>query len=152
MPNSRFALHGNRPFLIHGLCAFFLPLIHSKNAPFSGRSGPLLTPVSTAPFFARLSVHGLHFTVYAPSSGENKKGEKSYIAGYFGVTFSVTFGATSRVPWSHNPDLLNGRLGNCKIGGCKETRQPFANLSPTLRQPFGNLLAALCQPFLPTPL
>ena len=25
--------------------------------------GPLLRPVSTAPFFASLSVHGLHFTV-----------------------------------------------------------------------------------------
>ena len=23
MPNSRFALHGKRPSLIHGLCAFF---------------------------------------------------------------------------------------------------------------------------------
>ena len=23
MPNSRFALHGERPSLIHGLCAFF---------------------------------------------------------------------------------------------------------------------------------
>ena len=44
-------------------------------------------------------------------------------------------------PWRHKPALLNGRFGNCKIGGCKETRQPFANLSPTLRQPF-----------LPTPL
>ena len=28
---------------------------------------PLLTPVSTTPFFASVSVHGLHFTVYAPS-------------------------------------------------------------------------------------
>ena len=39
--------------LIHGLCAFFRPL---------------LTPLSTAPFFASLSIHGLHFTVYAPSN------------------------------------------------------------------------------------
>ena len=38
---------------IHGLCTFFRPL---------------LTPVWTALFFASLSVHGLHFTVYAPSS------------------------------------------------------------------------------------
>ena len=36
--------------LIHGLCAFFMPL---------------LTPVSTAPFFASLLVRGLHLTVYA---------------------------------------------------------------------------------------
>ena len=42
------------PFLllIHGLCAF---------------CRPLLTPVSTAPSFATFSVHGLHFTVSAPS-------------------------------------------------------------------------------------
>ena len=50
MPNSRFALHGLAPpyitvcallfILIYGLCAFFRPL---------------LTPVSTAPFFASLS-------------------------------------------------------------------------------------------------
>ena len=31
---------------------------------------PLLTPVSTAPFFASLTVRGLHFTVYAPSMGQ----------------------------------------------------------------------------------
>ena len=59
-------------------------------------------------------------------------------------------------PWSHKPSLLNGRLENCKIGGCKEIRQPFANPSqpcatlfanpsPTFRQPF-------CQPFLQIPL
>ena len=41
-------------------------------------------------------------------------------------------------PWSHKPTLLNGRFGNCKIGGCKEARQPFANSSPTLCQPFAN--------------
>ena len=28
----------------------------------------MLTPLSTAPFFASLSIHGLHFTVYAPSN------------------------------------------------------------------------------------
>ena len=38
---------------------------------------------------------------------------------------------------------LNGRLENCKMGGCKEIRQPFANPSPTFRQPFANLF---CQP------
>ena len=44
----------NASFLppIHGLCAFFRPL---------------LTPLSTVPFFVSLSIHGLHFTVYAPS-------------------------------------------------------------------------------------
>ena len=48
--------------------------------------------------------------------------------------------------------LLNGRLENCKIGGCKEIRQPFANPSPTLCQLFANLSPTLCKPFLPTPL
>ena len=47
---------------------------------------------------------------------------------------------------------LNGRLENCKMGGCKEIRQPFANPLPTLRQPFANLSPTLCQTFLPTPL
>ena len=42
---------------------------------------------------------------------------------------------------------LNGRLENCKIGGCKEIRQPFANPSPTPCQPFANLSPTLCQPF-----
>ena len=63
MPNSRFALHGlNPPYL--KVCAAFLPLIHGFGAFFK----PLLTPVSTARFFVGLSVHSLHFTVYAPSS------------------------------------------------------------------------------------
>ena len=58
MPNSRFALHGLAPpkFTV---CAPFLPLIHGLCAFFR----PLLTPVSAAP-----SVHGLHFTVYAASN------------------------------------------------------------------------------------
>ena len=47
-------------------------------------------------------------------------------------------------PLSHKPALLNGRFGNCKVGGCKETLcQLFANLVPTLHQPFANLF---CQP------
>ena len=52
------------------------------------------------------------------------------------------------LPWSHKPALLNGRFGNCKVGGCAET----ANPSPTLRLPFANLSPTLCHPFLPTPL
>ena len=36
-----------------------------------------------------------------------------------------------QIPWSHKPVSLNGRLENCKIGGCKEIRQPFANPLPT---------------------
>ena len=42
---------------------------------------------------------------------------------------------------------LNGRLENCKMGGCKEIRQPFANPLPTLCQPFANPLPTLRQPF-----
>ena len=62
MPNSRLALHGKRPSLIHGLCAICAS--NSHGAFFR----PLLTPVSTAPVFASLSVHGLHITVCTPSS------------------------------------------------------------------------------------
>ena len=63
MPNSRFALHGKRPSLIHGLCAFF-----ASNSRFM-RLFPAApdTPLDS-PFSATLSVHGLHFTVYAPSN------------------------------------------------------------------------------------
>ena len=50
------------PSLIHGLCAI-LPLIHGLCTFLR----PLLTLVSTAPFFATFSVHRLHFTVYSPS-------------------------------------------------------------------------------------
>ena len=59
-------------------------------------------------------------------------------------------------------ELLQERREN-KVGGCKETRQPFANPSPTPCQPFANpsptpcqpfanLSPTLCRPFLPTPL
>ena len=44
MPNSRFALHGFSPSLIHGFCAFWC-LIHGLCAFFR----LLLTPLSTAP-------------------------------------------------------------------------------------------------------
>ena len=59
MPNSRFALE------VHGLAppanSRFVPLMHCLCTCFR----PLLRPVSTAPFFATLCVHGLHLTVYA---------------------------------------------------------------------------------------
>ena len=60
--------------------------------------------------------------------------------------FSWSF-LRQRKPWSHNPSLLNGRLENCKIGGRKEIRQPFANPSPTLCQPFANPSPTFRQPF-----
>ena len=62
MPNSRFALHGKRPSLIHGLCAFF-----ASNSRFMRLFQAALDTPLDSPFFANLSVHGLHFTVYAPS-------------------------------------------------------------------------------------
>ena len=63
MPNSRFPLHGKRPSLIHGLCAFF-----ASNSRFVHLLQAALDTCLDSPFFASLSVHGLHFTVYAPSS------------------------------------------------------------------------------------
>ena len=63
MPNSRFALHGLAPHkVIHGLCAFL-----ASNSRFMRLlQGALDTPLDS-PFSATLSVHGLHFTVCAPS-------------------------------------------------------------------------------------
>ena len=79
VPKSRFALHGLVVYvllllLISGLCAFF-------------RSS--FTPASTAPFFDSLLVHGLHFTVYAPS----KKGPKT---GFFLCVCGVAWMIASR--------------------------------------------------------
>ena len=62
MPNSRFALHGKRPSLIHGLCAFF-----ASNSRFMRLFQAPLDTCLDSPFLASLSVHVLHFTVYAPS-------------------------------------------------------------------------------------
>ena len=61
MPNSRFALHGKRPSLIHGLCAIF-----ASNSRFMRLFQAALDTCHDSPFFACLSVHGLHFTVNAP--------------------------------------------------------------------------------------
>ena len=62
MPNSRFALHGKRPSLTHSLCAFF-----ASNSRFMRLFQAALDTYLDNPFFASLSVRGLHFTVYAPS-------------------------------------------------------------------------------------
>ena len=63
VPNSRFALHGLAPPYFT-VCAPFLPLIHGLCAFFR-----LLDDTSLdSPFSATLSVHGLHFTVCAPSN------------------------------------------------------------------------------------
>ena len=59
MPNSRFALHGKRPSLIHGLCAFFAS--NSRFfAPFSGPSRHLSRqPLLCQPLSSRFALHGL---------------------------------------------------------------------------------------------
>ena len=54
MPNSRFA--------IHGLRAFF-----ASNSRFMRLFQAALDTCLDSPFFASLSVHCLHFTVYVPS-------------------------------------------------------------------------------------
>ena len=56
--------HWVSPSLIHSWCTIFA----SNSRCLCAFFGPLLTLVSTAPFLTRLSVHGLHFKVYAPSS------------------------------------------------------------------------------------
>ena len=61
MPNSRSALHGS-PSLIHGLCIFC-----ASNSRFMHLFKAALDTPLDSPFFASFSVHGLHFTVCAPS-------------------------------------------------------------------------------------
>ena len=53
VPNSRFALHGKRPSLIHGLCAFF-----ASNSRFMRLFQAALDTPLDSPFSATLSVHG----------------------------------------------------------------------------------------------
>ena len=50
------------PSLIHGLCAFF-----ASNSGFMRLFQSALDTPLDSPFSATLSVHGLHFTVCAPS-------------------------------------------------------------------------------------
>ena len=66
MPNSRSSTSQFSPSLIHGLCAFF-----ASNSRFMRLfQAALDTPLDSL-FSATLSVHGLHFTVCAPSKFEN---------------------------------------------------------------------------------
>ena len=65
VPNSLSALHGLAAlhgFALHGLCAFF-----ASNSRFMRLFQAALDTCLDSPFFASLSVHGLLFTVYAPS-------------------------------------------------------------------------------------
>ena len=61
--NPLSATHEFSPSLIHGLCAFF-----DSNSRFMRLFQAALDASLDSPFFASLSVHGLHFTVYAPST------------------------------------------------------------------------------------
>ena len=79
MPNSRFALHGTRPSLIHGLFAFF-----ASNSRFIRLFQAALDTPRDSPFSAILSVHGLYFTVYALSIN------------FCSETFRITFESFSR--------------------------------------------------------
>ena len=127
MPKSRFALHGLAPpkFTV---CALFLPLIHGLCAFFR----PLLTPVSTAPFFASLSVHGLHFTVYAPSIDREFKQTQNRETHLSGTQFDKT---ATRYEYCHRP--LNGLSGGAVFrhggGALKQPiKQPTETLTSTL--------------------
>ena len=67
VPNSWFALLAVcSPSLIHGLCAFF-----ASNSRFMRLFQAALDTPLDSPFSATLSVHGLHFTVCAPSNFPN---------------------------------------------------------------------------------
>ena len=58
MPNSRFALHGKRPSLIHGLCAIFASnsqLMHLFQAPLDTC---LDSPLLCQPLSSRFALHG----------------------------------------------------------------------------------------------
>ena len=71
VPNSRFALHGKRPSLIHGLCAFFASNSRFMR-PFSGRSWhPSWQPLLRHHLSSRFALHGLrafdfqgYFSIY----------------------------------------------------------------------------------------
>ena len=77
MPNSRFALHGKRPSLIHDLRAFF-----ASNSRFMRLLQAALDTPLDSPFSATLSVHGLHFTVCAPSKNESSPNFSSFRPGF----------------------------------------------------------------------
>ena len=82
-----------------------------------------------------------------PFSRESREIRDSRDSSSEKTSFVVTLFPAPKLPWSHKPSLLNGRLDNCKIGGCKETCQPFANPSPTLCQPCANPSPTFRQPF-----
>ena len=62
MPHSRFALHGSATPLFTVLCAMF-----ASSSRFMRLFQAPLNTCLGSPFFASLSIRGLHFMVYAAS-------------------------------------------------------------------------------------
>ena len=59
MPNSWFALHGKRPSLIHGLCAFFASNSRFMRLFPAALDTPLDSPILRHPLSSRFTLHGL---------------------------------------------------------------------------------------------
>ena len=59
MPNSRFALHGTRPSLIHGLCAIFASNSRYMRLFQAPLDTCLDSPVLCQPLSSRCTLHGL---------------------------------------------------------------------------------------------
>ena len=107
MPNSRFALHS-------------LPLPNSRFVRYFAFDSWFMrlfqAPLDTclgSPFFASLSVHGLHFTVYAPSRYQNQS-FSGVLSGPFPPTLVPSFfpplspsdPATSLTPSPSSPPFI----------------------------------------------
>ena len=108
------------------VCVLFLPLIHGLCAFFR----PLLTPASTVPFFASLTVHGLHFTVRAPSSSLSQWTRRDILMSRDKIAarqfLSLNCLATTLTVWRKTCpllraiDILGGILGdNSGEGNCE---------------------------------
>ena len=59
MPNSRSALHGERPSLIHGLCAFFASNSRFMSLFQAALDTCLDSPLFYQPLSSRFALHGL---------------------------------------------------------------------------------------------
>ena len=116
MPDSRFTLHGLAPSLIHGLRTFF-----ASNSRFRHLfQAPLDTPLDS-PFSATLSVHGLHFTVCAPSN--SRVSPDDYGDVLRPARRHCTVMQLLRRTWSRNKE------GDVALGDGRVSRQPCG---PTL--------------------
>ena len=118
MPNPRFALHGLAPpsFTV---CALFLPLLHGLCSLFFR---PLLTPPSTAPFFASLSrfaLHGFRALDSGPSENPSQKGILSH--DLLGVhPISAYFPSVQRLAHQAAPDSAYLKVPSRTPGGWRK--------------------------------